>query len=91
MLQATITVQFGINCTATSSDYITHYNACYVIMLIILCITLFRISCNLSALCSNSHALYILKIIPKIIVQTIHEVALLQHLTTLSEYYSATH
>ena len=42
MLQATITVQFGINCTATSSNsgliallrvvIITHYNACYVIM-----------------------------------------------------------
>ena len=42
MLQATITVQFGINCTATSSNsgliallrvvIITHYNACYVII-----------------------------------------------------------
>ena len=41
MLQATITVQFGINCSATSSNLgliallrvviITHYNACYVI------------------------------------------------------------
>ena len=41
MLQATITMQFGINCTATSSNsgliallrvvIITHYNACYVI------------------------------------------------------------
>ena len=41
MLQATITVQFGINCTATSSNLgliallrvviITHYNPCYVI------------------------------------------------------------
>ena len=41
MLQATITVQFGINCTATSSNLgliallrvviITHYNAYYVI------------------------------------------------------------
>ena len=35
MLQATITVPFGINCTARSSDYNTHYNACYVIMDII--------------------------------------------------------
>ena len=43
MLQATITVRFGINCTATSSNsgliallrvvIITHYNACYVIIL----------------------------------------------------------
>ena len=42
MLQATITMQFGINCTATSSNsgliallrvvIITHYNACYVII-----------------------------------------------------------
>ena len=41
MLQITITVQFGINCTATSSNsgliallrvvIIIHYNACYVI------------------------------------------------------------
>ena len=41
MLQATITMQFGINCTATSSNsgliallrvvIIIHYNACYVI------------------------------------------------------------
>ena len=46
MLQATITVQFGINCTATSSNsgliallrvvIITHYNACYVISKLIL-------------------------------------------------------
>ena len=44
MLQATITVQFGINCTATSSNsgliallrvvIIIHYNACYVIIAI---------------------------------------------------------
>ena len=45
MLPATITVQFGIYCTATSSNsgliallqvvIITHYNACYVIKVLI--------------------------------------------------------
>ena len=35
VLQATITVQFWINCTATTRlrvVIITHYNACYVII-----------------------------------------------------------
>ena len=42
-----------------------------VIMLMTLCIILFRISCNFSALCSNISCI-ILKIIPKIIVKPIH-------------------